>query len=91
MIIVVVDYLNLIQWSNDEQVAWLVLPATWQLTPYPELISTVTREMLASPIILPRPGCPQNGVIDFIPQGTGFVPPATVYLVVGFVKHLLDI
>jgi len=47
IIIILVDYLIPIQWSNGQEDAWLVLPAAWWLNLCPEIIATVAREMLA--------------------------------------------
>jgi len=88
IIIILIDHLIPIQWSNGQEVAWLVLPAGWQLDLCPGIIVTVHRNTLAGALNLPRAGCLWIGAIDLIPEGTGFVPPPIVHLVVGFVKHL---
>ena len=88
IIIILVDHLIPIQWSNGEEVAWLVLPAAWWLNLCPEIIATVPRETLAGAFDLHRAGCLQTGAIDLIPEGMGVGPPAIVHLVGGFVKHL---
>jgi hypothetical protein len=53
IIIILIDYLIPIQWSNHEEVACLVLPAAWWLNLYPEIIATVPRETLAGAFNLP--------------------------------------
>jgi hypothetical protein len=88
IIIILIDYLIPIQWSNGQGVAWLVLPAAWRLNLCPEIIATVLREMLTGAFNLPRAGCPRIGAIDLISEGTGVVAPPIVHLVAGFVKHL---
>ena len=52
-IIIVVNYLIPIQWSNGKEVAWLVLPKAWWLNRCPEIIATVPREMFASAFNIP--------------------------------------
>ena len=47
IIIILLDDLIPIPWSNRQEVAWLVLPAAWRLTLYPEIIATVPRYTLA--------------------------------------------
>jgi hypothetical protein len=88
IIIILVDYLIPIQWSNGKEVAWFVLPTASRFNLCPEIIPTVPRETLTSAINLPRAGCLQIGAIDLIPASTGIVPPPIVHLVAGFVKHL---
>jgi hypothetical protein len=88
IIIILLDYLISIQWSIGQEVAWLVLPADWRLNLGPEIIATIRRETLTSAFTLPRAGFLRIGVIDFIPESTGVVPPPIVHLVAGFVKHL---
>jgi len=88
IIIIFVDYLIPIQWSNGQEVAWLVLPAAWWLNLCPEIIATLPRETLAGAFNLSRAGCLRIGAIDLIPEGTGVVPPPIVHLIAGFVKHL---
>jgi len=85
------EYLIPIQWSNGQEVAWLLLPAAWRLNLCPEIIGTVPREMLAGVFNLSRVGCLRIGAIDLIPEGTGVVLPPIVHLVAGFVKHLRHI
>jgi hypothetical protein len=87
-IIMLVDYLIPIEWSNAQEVAWLVLPSVWSLNLYPEIIATVPRETLAGEFNLPRAGCLWIGAIDLVPTGMGVVPPPIVHFVTGFVKHL---
>jgi hypothetical protein len=91
IIIILIDYLIPMQWSDILDIAWLVLPAAWWLNLCPEIIATLPRETLAGAFNLPQGGCLQIGATYFIPEGTGVVPPANVHLVVGFVKHLLHI
>jgi hypothetical protein len=50
IIIIVFDYLILLQWSNCQQVAWLVLRAAWWLILCSKIMSTVPREMLAGAV-----------------------------------------
>jgi len=88
MIIFLSDYLIPIQWSNSQEVAWLVLPAAWWLTLCPEIIPIVPREMLARALNLPCAGCLRIGAIDLIPNEMGVVPPPTVHLDASFVNHL---
>jgi len=88
IIIILVDYLIPIQWSNDQEVAWLVLPAAWWLNLSAEIIATVPRETLASAFNLSRAGCVPIGAINLIPEGTGVIPRPIVHSIAGFVKHL---
>jgi hypothetical protein len=88
IIIILFDYLIPIQWSNGQEVAWLVLPAAWWLNLCHEIIATVPRETLAGAFNLPQAGCLRFAAIDLIPEGMGVVPPPIVHLVAGFVKHL---
>jgi hypothetical protein len=69
MIIILVDNLIPVQWSNTVEVTWLVLLAAWWLNLYPQIIATVLTETLSSALILPLAGCMQIGVIDLIPKG----------------------
>jgi len=85
--ITLIDYLIPIQWFNGQEVARLVLPAAWLLNLCPEIIVTIPRETLPGAFNLPRAGCLRIGAIDFIPKGTGVVPPPIVHLIAGFVKH----
>jgi len=48
IIIILVEYLIPIQWSNGQEVAWYVLPTAWRLNLCPGIIATVPREMLTS-------------------------------------------
>jgi len=43
IIIILLDYLIPIQWSNGQEVAWFVLPAAWRLNLCPEIIATIAR------------------------------------------------
>jgi hypothetical protein len=88
IIIILVDYLNPIQWSNGQEVALFVMPIACQFNLWPEIIATVPRETLTGAFSLPRAGCLRIGAIDLIPEGTGIFPPPFVHLVMGFVKHL---
>jgi hypothetical protein len=88
IIIILVDYLVPFQWSNGQEVAWLVRPAAWWLNLCPEIIPTITREMLAGAFNLLQAGYLRIGAIDLIPEGMEVVPPPIVHLIVGFVKHL---
>jgi hypothetical protein len=88
IIIILVDYLILIQLSNSLEVAWLVLPAAWWLNLCSEIITTLPRETLAVALNLPQGGYLQNGANDLIPKGTGVVPPPTVHLAAGLIIHL---
>jgi len=88
IIIILVNYLIPIQWSNSQEVAWLVLPAALWLNLCPEIIATLTTEMLTGAFNLPRSGSLRIGAIDSIPEGAGVVPPPTVHLVAGYVKQL---
>jgi hypothetical protein len=45
--IILVDYPIPIQWSNGQEVAWLVLLAAWWLNLCTEIIATIPRETLA--------------------------------------------
>jgi hypothetical protein len=88
IIIIPVDYLIRIQWSNSQEITWFVKPAAWRLNLCPEMITTVPRELLTAVFNLPRAGCLQIGAFDLIPEGKWVVPPPIVHLVMGFVKHL---
>jgi len=91
IIIILVDYLIRIQWSNNQEVTWLVLPGAWRLNLSPEIIATLQREKLAGVFNLPWAGCLWIGAIDLVPEGTGVVPPPIVHLVTAFVNHLPQI
>jgi len=71
IIISLVDYLIPIQWSNGQEVAWLVLPAACWLNLCPESIATIPRETLIGEFNLPQAGCLRIGAIDLIAKGTG--------------------
>jgi hypothetical protein len=86
--IILVDYLIPIQWSNSQEVAWLVLTAAWWLNSCPEIIATVPRETLAGATNLSQAGFQRIAAIDLIPEGTGVVPSPIVQLIGGFVIHL---
>ena len=57
IIILIIDLLISIQWSNGQEVAWLVLLAAWRLNLCPGIIATIQREMLAGGFNSPRAGC----------------------------------
>ena len=88
IVIILLDYLIPLQWSNGQEVAWFVLPAAWQLNLCPGIITTVPRKTLSSAFNLPRAGCLRIGAINLIPEGMRVFPPPMVHLVAGFVKHL---
>jgi len=88
IIIIPVDYLIPIQWSNRHKVAWLALPAAWRLNLCPEIITTVPRATLTGAFNFPWAGCLSIGAIDLISEGTGVVPSSIVHLVLCFVNHL---
>jgi hypothetical protein len=75
IIIILIDYLIPILWSNGQEVAWFVLPTAWPLNLCPENIATIRRETLTGAFNPPRAGCLQIGAIDLIPKGTVIVPP----------------
>jgi len=81
-------YLITIQWSNGQEVAWLVLPAARWLNLCPETIATLPTEKLAGALNLPRAGNLRIGAIDLILEDMGVVPPPIVHLVTGLVKHM---
>ena len=87
-IIILVNYLIPIQWSNGQEVTWIVLPTAWRLNLCSEIIATIPRETLTSAFNLLRAGCLRIGAIDPIPEATGIVQPPIVHLVAGIVKHL---
>jgi hypothetical protein len=91
IVIIFVDYLIPIQWSNFQELAWFVLPTASWLNLCPEIIATVPRETLTGAFNLPRDGCMQIGVIDLIPECTGIVPPPIFHLVAGLVENLPQI
>jgi hypothetical protein len=53
IILILDDYLIPLQWSNNQEVGWYVLPAASRLNIYPEIIATVTRETLTGAFNLP--------------------------------------
>jgi hypothetical protein len=53
IIIIHVDYLIPIQWSNGQKVTWFVLPTAWQLNLCPEIIATLRRDTLTGAFNLP--------------------------------------
>jgi hypothetical protein len=88
IIIILGDYLIPIQWSNRQEVAWLVLPAAWWLNLFPEIIATVPRETLAGAFNLSEAGYRRIGAINLLPEATGVVPPPIVHLIAGCFQHL---
>jgi len=88
IMIIVVNYLNPIQRSNGQEVAWLALPVAWRLNHCLGIIATIPRATLASVFSLAWAGCRRIVAINLIPKGMGVVPPPIVHLVVSFVKHL---
>jgi len=44
IIIILIEYLIPIQWSNGEEVAWFVLPTAWRFTLCPEIIAIIPGE-----------------------------------------------
>jgi hypothetical protein len=88
IIIILVDYVIPIPWSNGQEVIWFALPAAWRFDLCPDIIATIPRETLTSSYNLAKAGCLRIGTIDLIPEGTGVIPLPIVHLVVGFVKHL---
>jgi hypothetical protein len=88
IIIILVDYLIPMEWSNGQEVAWLVLPAAWGLNLCPKIISTVPREMVTGAFNLFRASCLWIGANDLIPEGTRVIPPQISHLVTGNVKYL---
>ena len=89
--IILVNHLIPNQWYNGQEDAWFVLLAAWRLNLCPEIIGSVSREMLPGAFNLPQAGCLQFGAINLIPEGMGVVPPPIIQLGPGFVKHLLHI
>jgi hypothetical protein len=57
IIIIPVDYLIPIQWSNGQEVAGFVLPAAGGLNHCREIIATIQGEMLTAAFILPEACC----------------------------------
>jgi hypothetical protein len=88
IIIILIDDLIPIQWSNGQEVAWLVPPAAWWHNVCTEIIATIPTEMLTGGFNLPQVGCLGIGAIELIPEGTGIVQPPIVHLVAGCVKRL---
>jgi hypothetical protein len=56
IILILVDYLIPMQWSNGQEVAWFVLPSQGRFNFCPEIIATTPREMLTGVFNLPRAG-----------------------------------
>ena len=88
IIIILVDYLIPMQWSNSQEVTWLVLLAAWRLNLCPAIIATKSTETLSGAFHTHQAGCPWIAAINLIPEGTAVVPPPIVHMVAGFVKHL---
>jgi uncharacterized membrane protein len=53
IIIILIDYLIPIQWSNSQSVAWFVLLAAGRLNLCREIIATIPTEMLTCALNLP--------------------------------------
>jgi hypothetical protein len=87
-IIIFVNLLILIQWSNRQDVAWLVLPAASQFNFGPVNITMVPREMHTGASNLLHLGCLEIGAMNLISDGKEVVLPPIVHLGVDFVKHL---
>jgi hypothetical protein len=90
IIIILLNYLIPMQWSNGKEVVWIELPTSWRLNLCPEIISNVPREMITGELKLPRAGYQRIGAIDLNPEGTGIDPPPIIHIVVGFINHLHD-
>jgi len=54
IIIILIDYLIPIQWSNGQEVTWFVLLAAWRLNLCPWIIATVPRETLTVRLTFPE-------------------------------------
>jgi len=88
IIIILLDYLIPMQWSNGQDVAWFVLLAAWRLNLCPVIIATVPCETLAGAFNLCRTASLRIGVIHLISEGMGVIPSPVVHLEVVIVKHL---
>jgi hypothetical protein len=88
IIIILVDYLILIQSPNGQEVTWLALPAAGRPNLCREIIAAVLRIMIAGAFNPSRAGCLRRGAIHLIPQVTGVVPPQIAHWVAGILKHL---
>jgi hypothetical protein len=71
-IIIFVNYLMPILWSNGQDVVWFVLPTAGWLNVFPGIITSVPRETVTSAFALPRTGFLRIGVIHLIPEGMGY-------------------
>jgi len=91
IMIIFFNYLIPIPWSNVQEVAWLVLPAVWQLNFCPEIIVTVQRQMNTGVFILLQPRLLPIGAMDLIPEGTVVVSPPIVEMFPVFDKLLAHI
>jgi hypothetical protein len=78
-IIILVGYRIQLQWSNGQDVAWVVHPAAWQLNHCTGIIATLPREMLTSVFNPPLAGCLPIGAINLITEGTWVVPPQNLH------------
>jgi hypothetical protein len=87
IIIVLLDYVIPILWSNGLGVARFVLQAASCLNLCAAIIPTLPTEMVNGSFNLTRADCLRIGVIDLIPERKVVVPPPIVHLVVGFVNH----
>jgi hypothetical protein len=91
MIIVPVNYLVLIFFSNRQEVAFLEPLVDWWVLRCSEIISTILREMLNGGFKNPIAGCLKIEAIDMIVEGTEVVLPPNVHFVAGYVKNLHQI
>jgi hypothetical protein len=53
IIIILVNYIIPVEWSNGKKVTCYVLPAAWRLDLCPEIIASVPRETLTGAFNLP--------------------------------------
>jgi len=91
LVILLINFLVPFQWSNCQEVAWLVLLAVWWHNLCPEIIATIPREMLHGVCNFSQAAVLRNGVVELIPVGPGVVPPLIVQLVAGIVHYLRHI
>jgi hypothetical protein len=91
IIIIRVEYPIPFQWSDSQDVAWLVLLAAWRLNLWTANIATVPRETLTGVFNVPQVGCLRSVIISLIAEGTEVVPCPIVHFVLGFIKHLSHI
>ena len=71
IIIILVDYLIPIQWSDGQEVAWFLPPVGWLLNLCPEIITSVRRETLTGAFNLPLAVCLLIGAIELFPKARG--------------------